>query len=64
MAARDGKPTAEQFTAAQRFLTVELKSARKQISHQQFLTLRGQAIHGDIEGAHRGLMRILGRHEK
>ncbi|EKX89291.1 hypothetical protein HMPREF9998_01726 [Peptostreptococcus anaerobius VPI 4330 = DSM 2949] len=36
-----------------------LKSCNDKLTFQQFKTLRGQALKGDIEGAYRGLNRIL-----
>ena len=38
-----------------------LKSYRKQLSFQQFSTLRGQAKAGDIDAAYKGLQKILRR---
>lgn len=37
-----------------------LKKCNKQISSQQFKTLRGQAIAGDIAGAEKGLAKLMG----
>lgn len=37
----------------------ELKRYRQQLNRQQLLTLRGQALAGDVEGARRGLDRAL-----
>jgi len=39
----------------------DLKAARKFISRQQLLTFRGQALAGNIEGARKGLIKIMGR---
>ena len=39
----------------------DLKAARKYISRQQLLTFRGQALAGNIEGAKKGLIKIMGR---
>ena len=38
-----------------------LKRNRENLTRQQFSTIRGQAIYGDIEGAKRGLDRVLKR---
>lgn len=38
-----------------------LKSNRGNLTKQQFCTIRGQAFAGDIEGAQKGLDRILRR---
>lgn len=38
-----------------------LKSARGNITKQQYRTLKGQILSGDIDGAMRGLQKILGR---
>lgn len=37
----------------------ELKRYRQQLNKQLLLTLRGQALAGDVEGARRGLTRAL-----
>ncbi len=37
----------------------ELKRYRRQLDRQQLLTLRGQALAGDVEGARRSLDRAL-----
>lgn len=36
-----------------------LRSAKKQLTRQQYLTLRGQVLAGDSDGAMRGLKKIL-----
>ncbi len=38
-----------------------LKGNREKLTRQQFSTIRGQAIAGDIEGAKKGLDRVLRR---
>lgn len=38
-----------------------LKSYRKQLSFQQFSTLRGQAKAGDIDAAYKDLQKLLRR---
>ena len=42
----------------------QLKHVRRQLTRQQLLTLRGQAITGDIVGAEKGLDTILHRSEQ
>ena len=49
--------------AAFGFLKV-LKQHRDKMTQQQFRTLKGQAYSGDIESAHRGLVKILKRNER
>lgn len=39
----------------------DLKIARKYLNRQQVLTLKGQAVAGDIEGARKGLIKTMGR---
>lgn len=39
----------------------QLKAHRGELSRQQILTLRGQALAGDADGAMRGLQKILER---
>ena len=39
----------------------KLKKYNPKLTGQEFKTLRGQALAGDIEGATKGLERILGR---
>lgn len=38
-----------------------LKMNRENLTRQQFGTIRGQAIAGDIEGARKGLEKVLKR---
>lgn len=38
-----------------------LATHRNKLSKQQIKTLRGQALSGDLEGAHRGLEKIMKR---
>lgn len=40
-----------------------LKCYRYALTAQEFRTLKGQAIVGDLEGARKGLNKILGRRE-
>ena len=37
----------------------KLRKHKKHIERNTFKTIRGQAINGDLEGARKGLMRIL-----
>ena len=41
-----------------------LNRARKQLTPQQFKTLRGQVLAGDVEGAARGLERLTERRRR
>lgn len=50
------------YTRANKFLTA-LKKHRREITAQEYSTLRGQALAGDIDGATKGLDRILRRKE-
>ena len=36
-----------------------LRNAKRHLTRQQFLTLRGQILGGDAEGAMKGLQRLL-----
>lgn len=54
------KVTPMQYLRVNNFLD-RLKKATKLMSHQEFMTLRGQAVHGDIEGAEKGLRKVLER---
>lgn len=36
-----------------------LKKARKYMTNQQYRTLKGQALNGDIEGAVKGLQKLM-----
>lgn len=42
----------------------KLRECRKYLTIQQCRTLRGQALSGDVEGAMKGLIKILGRLER
>ena len=55
------KVTPMDYLKVKNFLD-RLKRADKFMSHQEFMTIRGQAIRGDIEGAERGLQTVLARH--
>lgn len=48
----------ERYAMAEAFLR-KLRSSRKWLSAQEIRTLKGQALSGDIEGAERGLARLL-----
>ncbi len=37
----------------------ELKLCRRYLTPQQYRTLKGKALHGDVAGAERGLQRLL-----
>ena len=37
----------------------ELKLCRRYLTPQQYRTLKGQALHGDVTGAEKGLQRLL-----
>lgn len=43
---------------------MNLRRSRSILSHNTLLTLRGQALSGDIEGAERGLARLRMRAEQ
>lgn len=36
-----------------------LKDSREYLTHQQYKTIKGQIIAGDVEGARKGLLRLL-----
>ena len=38
-----------------------LKTLKKQLTPQQFRTIRGQILSGNIEGAIKGLQRLIGK---
>lgn len=48
------------FREARIFLNT-LKNCRRLLTAQEIHTLRGQALAGDLEGAQRGLQKLLGR---
>ena len=54
----EGNRSRVDYALAKTFITV-LKYNKRSISEQQFRTLKGAALAGDIEGAYRGLYRIL-----
>lgn len=56
MKSTDYRP--ENYTAALRFIR-ELRQYRNRLTRQQIHTLRGQAIAGDVDGAVRGLGKLL-----
>jgi len=39
----------------------KLKAARQMLTVQQYRTLKGQVLAGDVAGAERGLIKLLGR---
>ena len=61
-ASREVQRDASLYLAANPFLT-RLKSYDGQISKQEYRTLRGQALSGDVQGAEKGLQNILFRKE-
>lgn len=42
----------------------KLKKYKKQLSYQQWRTIKGQILSGDIEGASKGLNKLLSQAEK
>ena len=42
-----------------RSVLIGIKSARRYLTNQQYRTLRGQALSGDLDGALRGLSKIM-----
>lgn len=57
---REVRQAANVYLKAHGFLNI-LRGHLDDITMQEFRTLRGQALHGDIEGAEKGLHRILTR---
>lgn len=55
----DVRPSRARWLVAKNFLDQITKS--KVLTHQQKATLRGQAVHGDLEGAIRGYAKLCGR---
>lgn len=58
----DVRPSRSRWLAAKTFLDQIAKS--RTLTHQQKATLRGQAIHGDLEGAIRDYAKLCGRKVK
>lgn len=54
------KVTPMDYLKVKNFLD-RLKRAGDLMSHQEYMTIRGQAVHGDIEGAEKGLRKVLER---
>lgn len=50
--------TEKRYREAQSFLSV-LNQSKRSLTQQQTKTLKGQALSGDIEGAWRGLQKLL-----
>jgi hypothetical protein len=50
-----------ELTGKQIHVLAVLKNLRPHLTKQQYLTLRGQALAGDTDGAVRGLAKILAR---
>lgn len=60
LTAAEIREEADRYVTAHAFLT-QLRDVYRQLTAQQFKTLRGQALSGDIEGATLGLEHIIGR---
>lgn len=59
------KDDAQRYLMAHNILMdLRSKYLRKRIDYQQYKTLRGQALAGDISGAEKGLAHILARKER
>lgn len=43
---------------------ITLKAHKKELTYQQYTTLRGQIFSGNTEGAMKGLQRLLNRRRK
>ena len=56
---RELRSEANKYIKAKPFID-ELKKCHKALPYQQYSTLRGQALSGDVEGAYKGLRRALG----
>lgn len=54
------KQDAQRYLKAREFLE-KLRKAQKQLDAQTYRTLRGQALNGDVQGAEKGLERIIRR---
>ena len=53
----------EAYQRANHFIRVILRDNADRLTYQQIRTLRGQALKGDLNGAYRGLAKIIGRTE-
>lgn len=51
---------AQRYLKAREFLE-KLRKSQGRLDAQTYKTLRGQALNGDVEGAEKGLQRILRR---
>lgn len=60
MTSREIKKQAMAYIRANHFLT-ELRSEYRWLTPQEYRTLRGQAISGDIDGAEKGLLKLKRR---
>jgi putative heme degradation protein len=60
IATREIRSSAQSFLDAHKFLQL-LRKHRNELSRQELETLRGQALHGDVDGANKGLDNILAR---
>lgn len=54
------KQDAQRYLKAREFLD-KLRKSQGKLDAQTYRTLRGQALNGDVEGAEKGLGRILRR---
>lgn len=53
---------ARRYRDAQSFLSI-LNQNKRSLTYQQIKTLKGQALSGDIEGAWRGLKKLLRQYD-
>ena len=51
------------LTDADKSYLIRLKSYRKTLTAQQYKTLKGQVLAGDVDGARKGLRKLLKRKE-
>ena len=57
------KEDAVRYLHAHRFIE-HMKQVKKYLTTQQYRTLRGQALAGDVDGAEKGLMKLVGGRTK
>ena len=57
---RDIRGNAQSFLDAHKFLQL-LRKHQNELKRHELMTLRGQAVSGDIDGAYKGLGNILNR---
>lgn len=53
---------ARRYRDAQSFILI-LNQSRRSLTAQQYRTLKGQALSGDLEGAWRGLKKLLRKYD-